>query len=279
MSYIQLEFEFDPGKFDPEILMAYLGELGYESFVDHDKGLTAYIHEGDFSENLLKNLLKEELAGFSTQYTFKELPKENWNATWESNFPAVVIASQCRVRAPFHEADPAFPLEIIIEPKMSFGTAHHETTSLVMELLLNEPPVGLSVLDMGCGTGILAILSAKLQASSVLAIDNDEWAYLNSIENVERNETLLVEVLQGDASLLGTRNFDLIIANINRNILLEDINKYAKVLKQGGRLILSGFYEKDLALISKETDRHGISLSGHLVKNNWVAAEFAKLKY
>jgi ribosomal protein L11 methyltransferase len=167
-------------------------------------------------------------------------------------------------------------MEIIIEPKMSFGTAHHETTSLVMELLLDTPPQGQDVLDMGCGTGILAILAAMLGAKDILAIDNDEWAYTNACENAERNKTPQVRVLQGDASLLGDRHFDLIIANINRNILLADIRHYAAVLRPGGKLILSGFYESDLEVITAETTLQGFAPIRHLARNQWVAAEFIK---
>lgn len=278
MSYLQLDFEFEQPQSDPEILMAYLGELGYESFVTHDNDLTAYIYKGDFSQILLRNLLDEEVAGFKAKYELKELPDVNWNAVWESNFPSVEIAGKCRVRAPFHEPDPNFPLEIIIEPKMSFGTAHHETTALMMELLLDYPPKDLDVLDMGCGTGILAILASRLGAKHVVAIDNEEWAYRNALENVARNECSNINVTQGDASLLGNESFDLILANINRNILLNDIPVYASVLKPGGRLILSGFYKTDLAVIKQEAMKHSLKSDRYLMRNEWVAAEYLRSK-
>jgi len=274
MAYLQLEFVFQHTQLDPEILMAYLGDLGFESFCELENGLTAYIRKDDFHQVGLDELIGEEFAAIEISYQIQEMPDENWNAVWESNFPAVVIAGKCRVRAPFHETDPDIPIEIIIEPKMSFGTAHHETTSQVMELLLENPPGDMDVLDMGCGTGILAILSSILGAKHILAIDNDAWAYENSLENVERNGNPNIIVLQGDASLLGNETFDLVIANINRNILLNDMHAYAAVMRPGGRLLLSGFYETDLAIISEEAGKYKLKLSRYLKRNEWVAAEF-----
>jgi ribosomal protein L11 methyltransferase len=278
MSYLELEFSFDITGLDPEILMAYLGELGFESFAQHEQGITAYIQKPDFNEASLQELLTSTFDQRGIDYTVKEMPDENWNAVWESNFPPVEVAGRCRVRAPFHEPDPSFPLELVIEPKMSFGTAHHETTSLVMELLLDNPPAGLDVLDMGSGTGILAILAAKLGATHVVAIDNDDWAFQNAIENTVHNDEAGIEVKLGDAAILGSESYDLILANINRNILLNDIPTYCANLRPGGQLIMSGFYESDLEMILIATNKCGLYPGRYITRNDWVAATFLSPK-
>ncbi len=271
MEYIELKCEFS--KEDIEIseqIIAILGEHGFESFVEEDGYVLAYIPAGNFNEENLKQELK--LIHPVKSYAWKVIADQNWNAVWESNFQPVTIDNRCYIRAPFHPANPNVEFELLIEPKMSFGTAHHETTSLMIQYLLDIDMQHLSVLDMGCGTGVLAILSALKGSSDVTAIDNDEWAYQNSIENIQRNNTPNINVYHGDASLLKNQKFDVIIANINRNILLNDIPDYVKCLKNQGILLLSGFYETDLDAITNCCNSYGLTYQSHKVKNNWTAA-------
>lgn len=276
MSYLQLDFDFDNEKLDPEILMAHLSEIGFESFETPGKGLIAYIRKGDFSEIALRNLLDLELQNHLLTYVSREHEDQNWNAVWESNFQPVVIAGRCLVRAPFHPPQPEIPMEIVIEPKMSFGTAHHETTALMMELMFAEALAGKAILDMGCGTGILAILASLLGAGRVDAIDNDEWAFANARENTGLNGCGNITVIKGDAGSLGGQSYDIILANINRNILLDDMSVYASVLADGGVLLLSGFYGHDLEILIREAEKLKLNIDRYLSRNSWVAARFLK---
>lgn len=274
MEYVELKCTLAEDKMAfAEVIMAQLGELGFESFSETDEGLLAYIPSASFDPAILNN---EELwpEGVLVEYTWCIIPEENWNAVWESNFEPVTLAEKCYIRAPFHPERPEMEYDIVIEPKMSFGTAHHETTALMIEHLLETDVTGLSVLDMGCGTGVLAILASMRHASAITAIDNDEWAFNNTNENILKNKTSNIRVYLGDAGMLKGMEFDVIIANINRNILLADMEAYCKSLKSGGILLLSGFYLADLAVISEHASGLGLEYKCHKERNQWVAARF-----
>ena len=276
MDYIQLNCSFAPNDdATGEILIARLGEIGFESFEETPEGISAYIQTGLFNSELLeKHSFNKDFP--AVQFATATIAAQNWNAVWESNFSPVTIGEKCHIRAPFHPPAPEGMTELVIEPKMSFGTAHHETTALIIEQLLNLELSGKSLLDMGSGTAILAILASKMGADPVTAIDNDEWAYHNAIENVERNKTPNISVYLGDASLLGELDYEIILANINRNILMNDMHAYVGILKPGGLLIMSGFYRSDLDAIIKQAASLGLDSAGFTEKNNWVAARFRK---
>jgi ribosomal protein L11 methyltransferase len=210
---------------------------------------------------------------FKISFVRKEIEQENWNATWEQNFQPIVVDDICMIRAPFHEKKDVI-YDIVIEPKMSFGTGHHETTHMMLQHLLELQLYAKSVLDMGSGTGVLAILAAMRGAKPVDAIDIDNWCYLNAKENVERNSVDFINVYEGDASLLDVQRYDVIIANINRNILLEDIGKYVGCLNPNGVLLLSGYYKEDLELITQKCKHEGLRFEKNLEKNNWIAAKY-----
>jgi ribosomal protein L11 methyltransferase len=211
------------------------------------------------------------------KFTGKMLDDKNWNEEWEKNYSPVLIAGKCFVRAPFHEPMPGIPHEIVIEPKMAFGTAHHETTQLMVEWLLEQDVEKKTVLDMGCGTGILAILANKLGASYVIGIDNDEWAWRNALENFSLNGVENGEALLGDAGKVEMGRYDLILANINRNILLRDLPIYAQGLKENGKILLSGFYESDRDAITAKAGEHSLRFNGIKSQNHWAAMLFSKV--
>ncbi|RRQ49176.1 50S ribosomal protein L11 methyltransferase [Maribacter algicola] len=273
MIYMEYKFLVEPLQPASDILIAELGEVGFESFVEEETGILAYIQKDDWHVNILDGLYILENKGFYISYTFKEIAQENWNATWERNFQPIMVDGRCMVRAPFHEPL-SVDYDIIIEPKMSFGTGHHETTHMMLQHILQLDLKNKTVLDMGCGTGVLAILASKHGAKQLDAIDIDNWCYLNSLENVERNGIENIDVLEGDAGLLHERSYDVIIANINRNILLEDIPKYSDCLIEDGVLLVSGFYLEDLPLITKKCLEVDLRFEKKLEKNNWVAAKY-----
>ena len=271
--YIEYNFQVSPLQPTSDILIAELGEVGFESFVEDETGVLAYIQKEDWSIDILNAINILNNPNFEINHTYKEIEQENWNATWEQNFQPIIVDDMCMIRAPFHEKSNA-TYDIVIEPKMSFGTGHHETTHMMIQHLLDLNLENSSVLDMGSGTGVLAILSALRGATTVDAIDVDNWCYLNAKENVERNNVDFINVYEGDASLLKDQKYDLIIANINRNILLVDIPKYLGCLKQDGVLLLSGFYTEDLSLITQKCLDVGLRFEKNLEKNNWVAAKY-----
>ncbi|GLU44018.1 50S ribosomal protein L11 methyltransferase [Allomuricauda sp. NBRC 101325] len=275
MSLVYLEFDFkvDPAQPASDILIAELGELGFESFVENETGVLAYILKSEWKEANLNHLFVLQNPNFNISWTTKEIEQQNWNAEWERNFHPIIVGDRCMVRAPFHEAIEV-DFDIVIEPKMSFGTGHHETTHMMLQHILDNDFEGKSVLDMGCGTGVLAILAKMKGAGETEAIDIDEWCFLNTEENVERNNCSDIKAMQGDASLLGDRTYDVILANINRNILLEDIPVYAKCLNKGGSLFLSGFYLEDLDVISAKCAAHGLEFEKKMEKNRWVSAKY-----
>ena len=276
MRYLEIKCRVQPLEEGAEILTALLGEIGCDSFMDWDEGLLAYIPENDFSEERLKNIRLPEESGIRWDYTVSRMEEKDWNAEWESQYEPVWIGRRCHIRAPFHPEQPEAEYDIVIEPKMSFGTAHHETTAQMLSLLLEEPCKGKSLLDMGAGTGVLAILAFMRGAKPVTAIDNDEWAYRNICENITRNGAEEIRCILGDAGSIPEESYDIILANINRNILLQDLPSYIRHLNRGGSILLSGFYEgEDLALIREKAEGLGLSYSGHLARNRWVAARFA----
>jgi ribosomal protein L11 methyltransferase len=275
MNYIEIKCFVKPLGEGNEIMIALLSELGCESFMEFEEGVCAYIQSSFFSEEKLKEIHLPQNAGFSYSFEISQIKDENWNALWESNYEPVWIDNCCYVRAPFHETKSDALYEIVIEPKMSFGTAHHETTSLMLSYLLKEDCKDKNILDMGSGTGVLAILTSLRGSKTITAIDNDEWAYENCIENCQRNEITNIECILGDADTIKNDPFDIIIANINRNILLRDIPKYVVNLKQKGILFLSGFYEEeDLQLLSEKAVECGLIYDSYKTKNRWCAAKF-----
>ncbi|MGM0504970.1 MAG: 50S ribosomal protein L11 methyltransferase, partial [Bacteroidota bacterium] len=231
MDYIELTCRVDTKKPETafEILVAQLNEIGYESYDQEEEKLKAYILEKFFDIDAVRKLQVNTLPNCTIHYSWQVIKTENWNQVWEKSFKPIVVDNECVIRAPFHTGTPPLKYEIIIEPKMSFGTGHHETTYLMLKTMLELDFKDKTVLDMGCGTGVLAILAKLKGAKTVTAIDIDEWAYKNTLENIEKNNCTDIQVFQGDASLLKNQNFDIVIANINRNILMSDISAYARV--------------------------------------------------
>ncbi len=272
-NYIEYNFTVKPLQPVSDILIAELGNLGFESFVETETGVLAYIQKDDWATDILTEVQILTNPDFEIDYDYVEIEQENWNATWEQNFNPIQVGDQCVVRAPFHEK-PEVRFDIVIEPKMSFGTGHHETTHMMLQHILDHDFKDKSVLDMGSGTGVLAILAAMKGAKDIDAIDIDNWCYLNAMENVERNGCGHIKVYEGDSSLLGAKTYDIILANINRNILLEDIPTYAKYLNKGGILFLSGFYTEDILMISKKCAEMALKFEKNLEKNNWVAVKY-----
>jgi ribosomal protein L11 methyltransferase len=279
MDYFEYEILIHPfSEEKAEILVAKLSEIDFESFEITESGLKAYIPKNLFSErNIGETIENIQFQGTSISYNSKIIKAQNWNTIWESNFEPIYIEDKIMVRAPFHKPEGRFKHEIIIEPKMSFGTGHHETTSLMMEQMLNLDFNNKTVLDIGCGTGILAILAAKLGAKDITAIDFDEWAYENSIENFERNKCSFIKPILGDATKIPDNKFDVILANINRNVLLTDIKIYSEFLKPNGHLILSGFYNIDVSKIKQDTEKQNLIYCSEKYKNNWAVCSFIKM--
>jgi ribosomal protein L11 methyltransferase len=272
-TYIGYNFIVKPLQPGVDILIAELGEAGFESFVETEEGLSAYIQKTDWNAHILEDIQILNSEEFEISYTFEENEQVNWNVEWEKNFNPIIVNGLCSVRAPFHEK-PDTVYDIVIEPKMSFGTGHHETTHMMIQHILKNDFTNKSVLDMGCGTGILAILAEKKGAKPIDAIDYDNWCYINSLENVERNGCKHITVLEGDAELLKNKAYDIIIANINRNILLNDINAYAYCLNKSGSLFLSGFYKDDVQSIEEECQKYMLKLVEVIEEHNWVALKF-----
>jgi ribosomal protein L11 methyltransferase len=273
--YIGYHFQINPLELGSEILIAELGEKAFESFIETETGISAYVQKELWSENILEDIQILDNSEFNIRYTFEEIEQVNWNEEWEKNFEAIEVDGKCHVRAPFHEKTNA-EYDIVIEPKMSFGTGHHETTHMMIQHILETDFTNKNTLDMGCGTAILAILAEMKGAQPIDAIDIDNWCYLNSIENAERNNCKHISVYEGDASLLAGKKYDIIIANINRNILLNDMQQYVDCLNTNGILFLSGFYTEDIPFISESCTSKGLTYVKQFERNNWVALKFVK---
>ena len=275
MDYIELNIT-SIRDIDPEIILAQLAELGFESFSESENILQGYVREDVYDEQAVASYLASLKVSHDLEFAFQRIPEQNWNALWESAYEPVTIRGKCQVRAPFHPPVPGIEYDLVIEPRMSFGTAHHETTSLMLELMMEEEIAGKDVLDMGCGTGVLAILAFKMQAARVVAIDNDEWAFSNALDNVAVNGAAAIRVIRGEVDGILLPGYDLIVANINRNVLLKDIPGYSGFLNGKGVLLLSGFYEQDLEMISEVAAGAGLHYVTHKSANHWVGARFMK---
>jgi ribosomal protein L11 methyltransferase len=271
--YLGYHFTVEPKEPGTEILIAQLGEAPFESFIETDNGFSAYIQKQYWTEDVLKDVTLLNSDEFKIEYTIEEIDQVNWNEEWEKNFDPIEVDNTCYVRAPFHEKKDV-KYDIVIEPKMSFGTGHHETTFMMIQHLLETDLEGKKTLDMGCGTAILAILAEMKGAKPIDAIDIDNWCYLNSIENAERNNCHHISVYEGDVSLLEGKKYDVIIANINRNILLNDMQQYVDCLNDKGILFLSGFYEEDIPAIDKSCTEKGLKFEKKHQRNNWVALKY-----
>jgi ribosomal protein L11 methyltransferase len=275
MSQIYLEYQFtvEPVQPGTEILIAQLGYAGFESFVETETGVMAYIQKGEWNDSILDGIQILTSNEFSIENSFSEIEQVNWNEEWEKNFEAIEVDGKCMVRAPFHPKANV-PYEIVIEPKMSFGTGHHETTFMMLQYLLENDFTAKTVLDMGCGTAVLAILAEMRGATEIDAIDIDPWCFENSEENVARNNCKHIRVQLGDASIIPVKKYDVVIANINRNILLRDMTSYYESFAAKGTLYLSGFYEEDLPIIKECCNNLGFQFVDNKKKNNWIAAKF-----
>ena len=271
--YLGYHFSVEPKELGSEILIAELGEKPFESFIETDNGFSAYIQKDLCTEDILDDIYLLTSPEFTISYTVEEIDQVNWNEEWEKNFEAIDVDGKCHVRAPFHPKTAA-EFDIVIEPKMSFGTGHHETTHMMIQHLLETNVTNMKTLDMGCGTAILAILAEKKGAKPIDAIDIDNWCYLNSIENAERNNCNEITVYESDAALLKDKKYDLIIANINRNILLNDMAQYVDCLNKNGILLLSGFYIEDIPFINASCTEKGLTYVKKFERNNWVSLKY-----
>ena len=270
--YIEIDFHVSPLDVGGDILLALLSEQHFESFLETKTGLRAYIKQADWNRIDVQKALSLMPSAFVVSHQINEIPVENWNAHWESSFHPIVVGDYT-VRAPFH-LPKTTAYELIIEPKMSFGTGHHQTTQLMMTQALEIDMGGKRVLDMGCGTGILGILAADLGAKSVLAIDIESWCVENTIENAERNRcNHIVKPIRGDVDMVA-ETYDLIFANINRNTLIRHIPYYAKRLQRQGILLLSGFYQTDLLAITQVCNANGLTFQSNTKLDDWVCAKY-----
>ena len=278
MNYFEVRFFIEPfEEYISDVLTQELGELGFDSFASTEETLNAYIPETNFDELKLKALLDDFPFEANIDYKFSKIESKNWNEEWEKHyFEPIVIGNECVIHSSFHQNVPKAKYDIVIDPKMAFGTGHHETTSLVIAEILKMDLHDKTLLDMGCGTAVLAILASMRGVKNILAIDIDTWCTENSIENIAINKIENVEVKLGGAELLSGLNFDIVLANINRNILLADMECYAACLKSGGELYMSGFYREDIPIIEAEANRNGLKLTEFHEKNNWVVVRTIK---
>ena len=277
MDFIQINVHCDPPF--AEILTAEMGELEFDSFVETELGFEAYISEDKFSHPALQVLFNDYRKQTRIWYELKKIPKVNWNEEWEKNYDPINVDDKIYVRATFHESQSQFPYEIVINPKMSFGTGHHETTHQMLALQFDVDHKSKRVLDVGSGTGILAIMAAKLGASSVAATDIDDWCIENSLDNFKLNDVTPVFIKKGTIRELAlNETYDIVLANINTNVLLDEIPVYVSLLADNGHLFLSGFYESDLSKIEDLVTNLGLTKLKHTTRKNWVGMVLQKVE-
>jgi ribosomal protein L11 methyltransferase len=278
MNYYELTFTTQTTEaYQQDLLINALGEVGFDTFEEIESGFKAYVPETDFNEDAVTEALMPYRDMFNFSFAITLIPQKNWNEVWESNFEPIAIGDAVFVRATFHEPRPEFKYEIVIDPKMAFGTGHHQTTAMVLAHMLENDFAGKKVLDMGCGTGILAIMAAKLGAADIVAIDYDPVCYESTIENSQLNNITNITALCGSKEAIPNEQYDIILANINRNILIDQMPRYAEALKPGGEIYFSGFYESpDLDIIKAEAGKYGMTYITHKKDKDWVAAKFVK---
>ena len=278
MDYNKITIKINPfEEWLRDVLTAQLGEIGFDSFLETETGVEAYIPVAHYNENSLFQVIKSFEDDFSFDVINEIIKSQNWNEVWEKNyFKPLLIKNECLVRAPFHTDFPKAKYEIIIEPNMAFGTGNHETTTMMIETILENKMENRNILDMGCGTGILGILASKKGAKKITAIDIDEWSYTGAKENARLNQIENMEVKLGDAHLLGSEKFDIIFANIHKNVLINDMPAYSEVLKPDGMLVMCGFYTEDIPDIKAKAENLGLKDIGFKSNNNWVAYSFVK---
>lgn len=277
MSYLEYTFTFSDPAADPEMLIAFLNAYNYEGFQESGDQLIAYLPESKRDEKLLEEILEQ--AGneiFNIEFSSRKLPDINWNAKWESDFQPVEIDDFVRIRASFHGKDETFTHDIIIDPKMSFGTGHHATTRLMMRAMRTLSFSRKHVADLGCGTAVLSILASRMGAAGVLAVDIDEWAVSNSRDNIANNNCSNIAVKRGDIDVSGNEHFDIVLANINRNVLLESMSRFSQLLPGGGNLVLSGIMLNDREIITIAAENNGFRAAGFFSENDWCALVFRK---
>jgi ribosomal protein L11 methyltransferase len=270
MDWLELTFPELPG-ITRDQLVFHLSETGFGSFSEEGNDLLAFIPREKFLPDAVNRICRE----LKVSYRLREIPEKNWNAAWEESYEPVLVNGKCYIHAPFHRPGKGYDYDIVIEPKMSFGTAHHETTVLMIEAMMDLDFTGKRVLDMGCGTGVLAILAEKMGASGVLAVDSDEWAYRNTEENLEKNNSSNINVIHGGPEVVRGM-FHIILANINRNVLMEMIPAFAACLYDGGILLMSGFFEEDLAGLKDRAMENGLRFRDARSENKWTVTEFIR---
>lgn len=276
MNYYEYTFTVTPVEQGNEVLIAQLGELAFESFVENETGVQAYIQEQDNNFNEVNEIVNDLSAEFSIVFNYKLIPQQNWNAQWESEFEPVIVSDSCIIKAPFHAVEQHYTHQVIIMPQMSFGTGHHNTTWLMCNALLNNVPTNANVLDMGCGTGVLAILAQQLGATKVDAIDIDEWSVNNTIENCALNAITTINVWQGNASTIIDATYNIILANINKNILKADAITYYNHLASKGIIYLSGFFTTDVEELTQHYTQCGFVIDAYTHKDEWAQLSFTK---
>ncbi len=278
MVRIELNIEISPKEPWTDILIAQLSEIGFDSFMDTDNGTLAYINEDDFVEARLINetILGIEAEDFKAKSSIEKIPHQNWNALWESDFQPVFVEDKLTIIAPFHDDNLVKGMSIIIQPQMSFGTGHHQTTWMMTKAMMELIPFPKRVLDMGTGTGVLAILAEKLGANELVAIDIEPWSVENTIENLARNSCIKSKSLCGDVDLIDGMEFDVVLANINKNVLKSHLSSYSKHLINNGTLIISGFFETDVDELIEVAHLHSFVFEKKFTKETWAAIQFIK---
>ncbi len=277
MNYIKITLDISPKLPWTDILTQELADIDFDSFTEENKLLQAYISEENFDEARLNALIEEyKTKGIAIEFEQELIPSQNWNAVWESDYAAVTIDEKLLIRAPFHQEDSSFDLSIEIQPQMSFGTGHHQTTYLLSKHLLDVDFKNKKVLDVGTGTGVLGILASKLGAESVFGTDIEESAVENAIENCERNKVKNFTIIKGDIELVPNKSYDIIIANINKNVLKKHMEDYSKLIKEEGLLYLSGFFETDISELSKHAKSFSFDTVESYTKETWAVIKLIK---
>jgi ribosomal protein L11 methyltransferase len=276
MSYTELIVNVEPKEQGSDVLIAELSEIGFDTFTENELGFSAYIETDKYSLTEVNTVFSNYSTVFKIDFKSTIIEQQNWNKEWESSFEPIDVDGKCIIRAPFHAKEKEYEFDIIIEPKMSFGTGHHNTTQLMIQKLMKLDVAEKALLDMGCGTGVLAILAAKMNASPITAIDIDSWSYENTIENLEKNTITSVDVHKGNASILDKKVFHTILANINKNVLLNDMPIYTNVLEKNGNLVLSGFFETDINELTEKAASLQLSLVEKKVNEKWAMLHFTK---